>query len=71
LAIARAVPLAVELRRRQPSEGPAIESVLERISRERERVSAQVGVRLALDRFLLAAGVPLASAQPTHSPAGK
>jgi hypothetical protein len=71
LAIARAVPLAVELRKRQPSEDLAIESVLERISRERERVSAQVGVRLALDRFLLAAGVPLASTQPTHSPAGR
>jgi len=67
LAVARAVPLVVELRQHQASGGDAAGSVLERIERERERVRGQPGVLLALERFLFAAGAD----QATHSRSGR
>jgi hypothetical protein len=67
LAVARAVPLVVELRERQASGGDAAKSVVQRIEGERERVRDQPGVLLALERFLSAAGAD----QATHSRSGK
>lgn len=57
LAIARAMPVVQELRARRRAGRTDIEALLGQIRRERQRVETTPTIRLALDRFLEAAGI--------------